>query len=224
MTLVAMRLGELPLPGAEVTVRSPAGEARRVPAAGLPTVTVESILEEGDSGDPAPMRDPVGARGFPWEWVVPGLMAGLPVAAVLGLLLLRRRSAAEGAAQPALAPLEELEALLTAVRSDIGREPEDGVCDRLAAGVRRFLERRTGEPALEMTTTELRVLARQRSWPEGVQRGVQSVMGVADGVRFGRRAVGESSLRGAVDGALAAGRELEAHLSPPAGGDPEAMA
>lgn len=225
VTLVAMEVGELPVPPVEVTVRPPAGEPRRVSPADLPTVTVASVLEEGDPGDPAPMRDPVGARGFPWEWVLPGLAAGLPVAAVLGLYLMRRRRQTAGeAAAPALPPLEELEALVAALRTGVGRETEDVVCDRLAAGLRRFLERRTGEPAQEMTTSELRALARKRGWPEGVQRGVQAVMGVADGVRFGRRLVGEGSLRQAVEGALAAGRELEAHLAPAGDGDSEAVA
>jgi len=225
VTLVAMEVGELPVPALEVTVRPPAGEALRVSPTRLPTVTVASVLEEGDPGDPAPMRDPVGARGFPWEWVVPGLAAGLPVAAVLALYLRRRRRPGAGEAPvPALPPLQELEALVEALRDGVGRETEDAVCDRLACGLRHFLERRTGEPAQEMTTSELRALARQRGWPEGVQRGVQSVMGVADGVRFGRRAVGEGSLRQAVEGALTAGRELDAHLAPAGDGGSEAAA
>jgi hypothetical protein len=223
LTLVAMKVGELPVPPVEVTVRPPAGEPLRVSAVALPTVAVASVLEAQDAGDPAPLKDPVGARGFPWEWVLPGLAAGLPVAVVLALYLRRRRRPVGGeAAAPALPPLEELEALVAALRSGVGRETEDVVCDRLAAGMRRFLERRTGEPALEMTSAELRVLARQRGWPEGVQRSVQSVMGVADGVRFGRRAAGEGSLRQAVEGALMAGRELEEHLTPAPGEASEA--
>lgn len=225
LTLVAMKVGELPLPAVEVTVRPPSGEPQRVSPAALPAVTVASVLEEGDAGEPAPLRDPVGARGFPWEWVVPGLAAGLPVALVLWLLLARRRRPFAGEATlPALPPLEELEALAQALRGAVGREAEDVVCDRLAAGLRRFLERRTGEPAAEMTTSELRALARQRGWPEGVQRGVQAAMGVADGVRFGQRPVGEAALVRAVEGALGAGRELETHLTPAGDGPAEAAA
>ena len=46
--------------------------------------------------------------------------------------------------------MDELEALVADLDGRVGRDPADGICDRLAAGLRRFLERRTGEPAEEM--------------------------------------------------------------------------
>ena len=94
-----------------------------------------------------------------------------------------------------LPPLAELEALASELEERVGREPADGVCDRLAAGLRHYLERRTGEPAEEMTSFELRLLARDRGWPETTQRLVQRVMGVADGIRFGRRPSTDEELR-----------------------------
>ena len=214
LTLAAMKLGELQLPSLSSSLRSASGETRQV-AAAPPALTVASVLPDDDQGQPAPLRDPVGARGFPWEWVVPGLAAGLPVAAVLALWLARRRRREQQeAARTAMPPLAELEALAASLLAGIGRDPADSVCDRLAAGLRRFLERRTGEPALEMTSFELRLLGRRRGWPEGVQRAVQAVMGVADSVRFGRRDLTEAALHEAVTTAVDVGRGLEAHLAP----------
>jgi hypothetical protein len=94
----------------------------------------------------------------------------------------------------------------------VGREPADGVCDRLAAGLRHYLERRTGEPAEEMTSFELRLLARDRGWPESARSQVQRVMGFADGTRFGRRPSTDDELHGAISRTLEAARSVEAHL------------
>jgi hypothetical protein len=213
--LAPMRLGELELPDFGVTVRSSDGQIRQVKGTALPKVTVVSVVSADDAGQPAPLRDPVGARGLPWEWLLPGLAAGLPVAAVLAFFLARRRRRVQASApEPASDPFPELEAAARAIAADIGRQPEDVVCDRIAGALRRYLERRTGEPALEMTSFELRLLGRRRGWPETVQRAVQSVMGVADAVRFAGRSVVERTLTEGVASALEAGRGLEAHLQP----------
>ena len=63
-----------------------------------------------------------------------------------------------------------------------------------------------------MTSFELRGLARSGGWPDAVQHGVQRVMGVVDGVRFGRRRVPERELQQAIDQAVDCGRSLESFL------------
>ena len=68
---------------------------------------------------------------------------------------------------------------------------------------------------MEMTSSELRFMARRLGWPEAVQRGVHGAMDVADGVRFGKRGSTDSKLTGAVDAALAAAQSLEEHMRPP---------
>jgi hypothetical protein len=113
-----------------------------------------------------------------------------------------------------LPPLAEFEALAADLEERVGREPGDGVCDRLAGGLRRYLERRTGDPAGEMTSFELRLLARRRGWPETTQRLLQRVMAVADGVRFGRRSTGDEELARAIAMALDSARSVEAFLTP----------
>lgn len=214
LELAPMEMGEQKLPAITVSARSADGEVTEIGSADPPSVNVVSVLsgEEGDTA-PAPLRDPIGVRGLPWEWALPICGALLPLLAGAAWWW-RGRGRPEARAVPALPPLAELEALASELEAKVGREPVEGVCDRLAAGLRHYLERRTGEPAEEMTSFELRLLARRRGWPETTQRLVQQVMTVVDGVRFGRRPVAEDELLRAVTLAVDAARAVEAHLAP----------
>jgi len=214
LELAPMKMGEQTLPEITVSARSVDGEVTEVGSPSPPAVEVVSVLS-GDEGDtaPAPVRDPIGARGLPWEWILP-LCGGLLPFVVAAAWWWRGRGRTAASTVPALPPLAELEALAAELGAKIGREPAESVCDRLASGLRRYLERRTGEPAEEMTSFELRVLARRRGWPETTQRLVQQVMTVADGVRFGRRPAAEGELRQAVDMAVEAGRGVERFFAP----------
>jgi hypothetical protein len=215
LVLAPMALGELQLPAVTVVVRPPGAEPQTVRAETPVTVNVGSVVA-GDDSDPvpAPMRDPIGVSGFPWEWILPIVGMALPLVAGVAWWFRGRTGTAAGG-RVVLAPLAELETLAAELDGRIGREPADGICDRVAAGLRRYLERRTGDPAGEMTSFELRLLARRRGWPEPVQHLVQRVMGVADGVRFGRRPSSRDELRTALSGAVEAARGVEAFLEPP---------
>ena len=94
----------------------------------------------------------------------------------------------------------------------VGSEPSEGVCDRLAAGVRRYLERRSGEPAAEMTSFEIRLLLRRLGWPETVQRGIQQVMNTVDLVRFGRTSIEDRELRLSIERSRETAHEVESFL------------
>jgi hypothetical protein len=211
--LAVMAVGEEALPEIEVTARPPDSDAQLVKASLTHKITVTSVLPADQEVEPAPLRDPVGVGGFPWEWVLPAAAAAMPLVALLAWWIARRRSIETGDAAISLPPIDQLERLLERLMAAIGRDPAEGVCDRLAQGVRGYLERRSGEPALEMTSYELRGLARGNRWPEGVQRSLQVIMATVDGVRFGRRNVTESELRGAIEAAAEAGRELEGYLA-----------
>jgi hypothetical protein len=211
-----MAMGEQETPAISMSARSPGGEVVEVSAARPVVITVVSVLADSED-DPAPaaLRDPIGVRGFPWEWVLPA--AGILLPLMIGALWWRRsRGGTSASLRALLPPLAELEALAAELDTRIGREPADGICDRVAAGMRHYLERRTGEPAEEMTSFELRLLARRRGWPESTQRLVQEVMQVADGVRFGRRPSTEIELRAAISNAVEAAQLVEAFLNPPA--------
>lgn len=217
LTLAPMATGSIPLPEMLVTVRSPDGDSSTVALAGAPSVEVASVLPPGEQVEPAPLREPIGVHGLPWEWLVPILIVLIPALALQHWWLRRRRGAPDEASVTAIPPAEELEALARELELAVGRQPEPVLCDRLAAGLRRYLERRTGEPAREMTSFELRAAARRLAWPEAVQRGIHRVMQVVDGVRFGRRGVADAELRQAITTAVDTARAIEDHLAPPAG-------
>lgn len=212
LVLAPLEVADLALPPLAATVREPGGAAADVTASDAPTVDVVSVLPEGDEVEPVPLRDPVGVRGFPWEWVVPLSVPVLAAAAALGWWSRRRRSVSGSEITSSLAPLAELEALLGRLRERLGREPAEGFCDRLAAGVRRYLERQSDRPAGDMTSFELRLMARQLGWSESVRRGLQEVMAVADSVRFGRLPTDEAHLRRALDLARDFARDLDRQL------------
>ncbi len=212
LALAPMALGEQTLPSITVSARSLDGETVEVASEEPTTVSVVSILDpEEEDAAPAPLRDPIGVRGFPWEWVLPITGALLPLLAGVAWLW-RGRGRPGAAGRVIMPPLAELEALASKLETRVGREPADGICDHLAAGLRRYLERRTGEPAEEMTSFELRLLARRRGWPETAQRLVRRVMELADGIRFGRRPATDDELRGAIAHALDAARSIDAFL------------
>lgn len=221
VTLVPLKVGELDLPAFEAGVRVQGSEPESVTAEAVVKVTVASVLGPEDAGEPAPLKGPLGVQGFPWEWVLPIAVVILPI---IGLLIWwwRRRGAGEGgAAVTRLAPIEELRQLLQDLGTRIGREPTEVVCDRLASGVRNYLERRTGEPAAEMTSHELQVLARRAGWPGEVQGALLKVTRVADGARFGRVPTGDGELDATRELTLHLGRSLEEFLTPSETSDEE---
>ena len=213
LVLAPMAVGELSLPALGAGVRGPDGEVGEVAALELPTVHVVSVLPTEEEVQPVPLRDPVGVSGFPWEWVLPLAMPILGAALAFVWWLRRRRMRGDAAGVTVLAPFEELTALLDQLRGRIGREPGESICDRLAGGLRHYLERVSSEPAEEMTSFELRLLARKQDWPEDVRRGIQAVMSVADRVRFGRFAADDGELRLAIETSRNVSRCLEAHLA-----------
>ena len=220
LVLAPMAVGELSLPAIGAGVRGSDGKVDEVAALELPTIKVVSVLPEEEEAQPVPLRDPVGVTGFPWESVLPLAMPILGAILAFAWWLHRRRMWRGDAGVTALAPFEELAALLVRLEERVGREPGESICDRLAGGLRHYLERVCAEPAEEMTSFELRILARTQEWPEDVQRGIQAVMRVADRVRFGRLAADESELRLAIETSRNVALSLDKHF---AAGDEDAV-
>jgi hypothetical protein len=222
LVLAPLETGELALPPIAASVREPGGEARAVPAPDPPVVVVASVLPAGDEVEPQPLRDPMGVSGFPWEWVLPLAVPVLGAAAAFAWWSRRRRGVEAAGGAAVMPPLDELERLLAGLEHRLGREPLAGVCDGLAAGMRRYLARQSGAPAEDMTSFELRLLARRLGWSDGVQRGVSEVMAVADRIRFARAVVDEPRLRRTLETAREAAREIERHRAAAAAAAEEA--
>ncbi len=221
--LAPLRTGKLDLPPITVTVREPGGAPQRVSADGASRVEVVSVLPPGEKVKPAPLADPVGVTGFPWEWVLP-IGVGLLLLALVAWAIWRwrKRSGGEEGSEPSLPPLEELRSLVAELAEDIGSGDVEELCDRLAHGVRRFLQLSTGEPAGEMTSFEIQRLARRSGWPTAVQVGFRDALQLADRVRFARRPAAEAQLQDTLRRLLAAGEELDAWLRPAESSEGEA--
>ena len=213
LVLAPMAVGELHLPVIATTVRTREGDPSEVVADEAPMVTVASVLPADGEVEPAPLHSPIGVHGFPWEWVLPLAVPILGLAAAFAWWGKSRRRTDGVSSVPVLSPFEELESLAGTLEGRIGRDPIEGICDRLAGGLRRYFERRCEEPAQEMTSFELRLLARGSGWPEGVQRNVRGVTEVVDRVRFGRRPVDEEELHRSIRAAVDTGRGLEEFLA-----------
>jgi hypothetical protein len=213
VVLIPVQVGELALPTLAATARNAEGAGSEITASEVPTVEVATVLPEGDEVEPVPLRDPVGVSGFPWEWVLPFAVPLLAAAACLTWWYRRRSSSGGPAEVSRLKPLAEFEKLLDRLATRVGREPSEGICDRLAAGMRRYLERQSDQPAEDMTSFELRLLARRLGWSEDVQRGLQDIMSVADRVRFGRVPVDEAGLKRVLDLARTVARDLDRHVT-----------
>jgi hypothetical protein len=213
LTLAPMRVGEIEAPVFTVAARTEDGRIITVEAESQPAVTIGSVLPAEGEAEPNPMRQPLGVGGFPWEWVAPITILFLPIL-VLGAWFFKRRRDREVAGKLVLSPVEHLERVVSELLERLSRDPNELLCDRLASGLRCYLESRSGEPAAEMTTAELRLLGRNSCWPETVRRAVLEALETADQVRFGKAVVGEGRMRSAIEAALVAGRGLEDFLTP----------
>ncbi len=213
--LAPLRTGTLELPPVRVTVRRPDGGTETVSASGGASVKVVSVLPPGEKVKPAPLADPVGVTGFPWEWILPVAVAILLVALLAWALWRWRRRRRETAErQSPQPPLDELRSLVASLAGAVGSEDVETICDRLARGARRYLERSTGEPAGEMTSFEIQRLARRSAWPASVQLGFRDVLELADRVRFAKRSVADAQVRDVLHRLLAAAEALDAWLRP----------
>lgn len=164
--LAAYETGALGIPQLEVGIVDAEGETSYVFTDSLPVIvkTVLPEINEGDSPEPRPIKEPIELPRRIWPYV---LMAAAAAAAAVGLYLLRRwwLRRAEGRPEPEpeepvvprraahLVALERLRAL----REDdpIGRGRLDVFYLRVTDILRRYVGNRYGVAAIDMTTSEL---------------------------------------------------------------------
>ena len=216
LSIVPLKVGTLSLPALSVRWRKGQDTPQDIRPAELPKITVASVISPDDQKGPAPLKAPLGVQGFPWEWVLP--VTGL-LALIAGFIYLiwrfwpwRKKSAAKDI--PLLPPWEEFRRAMMEAEGRIGRESAGAICDRLSLVLRKYLERRSDSPAAEMTSSELRFLAKQRQWPVEVQVELNKVTQLFDAVRFARKTVSEAELREGLEGARVLARRLEDFLVP----------
>jgi hypothetical protein len=137
----------------------------------------------------------------------------LGIAAVLVAWSRRRQQPGGFSAEKALTPMAEFDALVEHLEKRVGHESIEGLCDRLAHGMRRYLQRQSMHPAADMTSYELRLLVRDLGWPDNARRLLPSVMSTADQVRFARVAAVDGDFRSALHSAREVARSIDDHLA-----------
>lgn len=143
-------------------------------------ITIESVLEENDALEPAPLRPPADLPANRAAWWSIGI--ALTLAALLWALVARMREppAAADAGPPRAAPATELLQALEAARR---LEP---AAARIAVGsaAREFLSRIRPEWSLDLTSRELRRALADGGVPEQKSATIAALLREADLEKF----------------------------------------
>lgn len=201
--------GERVLPAVSVQLPGPA-TTRTVSLAGPVTVTVRSVLPEGEDVEPAPPAPPRPVPlGAAFLWMAAGLALCCLAAAVI---LARRGPGGTRSSAPAsrVPPLEELLARLAEL------DPEDDPArawERATVALRAFLARTLRFPALESTTLQIQ---RALSGPltADLSLGIVRLLRAADQIKFARGTASTADAREAIARSGELAREVERCLRP----------
>jgi hypothetical protein len=195
--------GERILPAVSVEIAG-VEETRAVSLSGPVRIPVRSVLPEVGDVEPEPpappRRLPLGGR-FLW---LAGSLALCCLAAALTLGR-RRPGGATGTGERSIAPLEELTARLAAI--DCGADPVRA-WEQAALGLRRFLGRSLGFPALESTTLQIQRLLARRLAADLSMRAVR-LLRSADQIKFARHPATAAGAEEALAEIAALARRIE---------------
>ena len=216
-------LGDAQVPAIPVRYRLGDGTEGEVATAPVALKVVSLLPRDKGEQKLADIRGPMGVpigRAF---WVGLGVLLLLIAGLAYRLWSLRKRAAPAAAPLvPALAPDEEAQRALDALRGSgrLARGEYRPFYIELTAVAKRYLERRTGAPVVEMTSAEM--LTHLRSSPHAalLAAPMRDLAGAADQIKFARGAGlhDEAERHLAAVGTLI--RALEAQLRPsvPEGG------
>lgn len=206
VTLRAFRPGKVQLPPIEVSVLDADGASNSVSSGPL-AITVESVLSAGEQTQPrppAPVRSqPLGSR----FWALASLLVIATVGSALAAVHLGA-FASEQESRRRRDPLAELRLALQ--RLDPNQPEREHV--GLSSSLRRFLERRTGTPALERTTTEIYGDLGGMPLADASRRQVRQILLDCDRVKFGAYPTSRDDLSERVRRTRSLAEQIEAHL------------
>jgi hypothetical protein len=206
--------GERVLPVVSVEIAG-AEETRTLALSAPVRITVRSVLPEGGDREPdppAPPRPMPLGGGFLW---LAGSLALCCLAAALTLGR-RRPDDASRAGERLIAPLEELTSRLAAI--DPGADPVRA-WEQATLGLRLFLGRSLGFPALESTTLQIQRFLAPRLTVDLAARAVR-LLRAADQIKFARRPTSAAAADEALAEIAAVARQIEERSRPdPAAGE-----
>ncbi len=216
VALFPFAAGAITVPGPHYTFEEPSsGRKLDVRPQDL-ELTVASRLPPGQKPEQlAPKADkPVRIPARPATyWIALAAGVALVVALIAWLVSRRRRKAAlPAAAEPALAPGEELRLALTRLATaaeNLGDDARDFYSE-LTYAVKRFLERVTGDPVLEWTTFETVRRLREKGFEFPREVAFPDLLASADRVKFGKGAATREDAREALVKARAVLHDVEA--------------
>jgi hypothetical protein len=167
------------LPG-ECEVAYSVLQSEQTVARGSSILRIESVLEENDSLEPAPLKPPLSIEPEPWPGAALWGAGSLALFGWLALVFFGRRRALSGPSETLRSAREELLTLIARLSGRTDRE----AAVLLADGVRRFLHRRDRRLGSELTTTEL--LERfSVAWPDpGRRELLRRVLTTGDRAKF----------------------------------------
>ncbi|MCU0292129.1 MAG: hypothetical protein MUF10_09100 [Thermoanaerobaculaceae bacterium] len=180
-------LGEAQVPAIAVQYRLPGGQAGTASTEPV-ALRIASVIPKGETEPrPADLRPPVKLPIGTAFWVALGL-AVVAIAALVAWLVRRRRKPVETAAPavPETPPEVEARAALDQLAASglVEREEYRAFYIELAVIAKRYLERRLGEPVLEMTSAEVAALLRDHPLAGPHLPVMRDLMSAADWVKF----------------------------------------
>ncbi len=189
LTVTAFQTGDLTVPSFTLAYNDGAGKAGRVPT---PTVSVKIGSVAGKltgKEDIKPIKGPLSLDFKVFRTVVLGSVAGL-LFVLLMVLVVRRRSRRAAIDPETLLPAHE-RAMLEFERLQKKRWLESGEVKayyaELADILRRYLERRFGIEALELTSSETVARLKQMGLPKSIVDRVRELFETADFAKFAKQ-------------------------------------
>lgn len=216
LVLTAFETGEIRLPPRTVAVPTTEGDTVELETEEA-RFEVVSVLPPEGSEEPVEPRPPAPLAELPGDLRFPAAAAAatalLLAALAFAFFRVRRQAPLGGEAtrRPLRPPLEELELALDAADP---RGPADALHVAISTGLRRYLWRAAGLPALESTTTELRRRLLSSPVPEEATHGVVQLLRACDQVKFARGAVPPERAEERVHTARRLARTIEHALRP----------
>ncbi len=184
--LTTFSTGTITIPAMPVMFRKEDGSLIETRTTAIPITVKSTLAEQGDKGGLKPAKGLYNVRSYLWIWI---LLAALGIALIVWLWTQRTRSGVTVVEkqEPLISPEDEaLQALDALLSEPVTDETIKEYYFRLSRILRRYIERRYGVSALEMTTAELVAAIRRLDLPLAAAQTFREFIDNADLVKFAK--------------------------------------